>query len=288
MVSTTLVLLAAALLAAWGGLLRHAEAGFVRPPPFTKSAYQDNPRHVHGEAVDFAWETNITSPLELLVFMEYPRLVDKPEYYYLKTNVTRDVTTLRWIAELFGREAIVPWGQNAVCYLGLAAEGAGAFNVKFYSAHFNISIPDDVRMQANKTTSDRTRPLGSDPPSSSSSSTSLADLTSGMPALGVAGIAIGSFVVFVSAFVFAYLCWRRGRRRRRRSNGRARRTPATVVAAGAANAERKGYPVARRLSRTEVRMLVSPSPGRESFPTKLKDVKVRSSELYSKEIHELP
>lgn len=181
----------------------------------------------------------------------------------------------------------MPWGQDAVCYLGLAAEGAGAFNVKFYSAHFNISIPDDVRMQANKTTSDRTRPLGSDPSSSSSSSsTSLADLTSGMPALGVAGIAIGSFVVFVSAFVFAYLCWRRGRRRR--DQGRDRRTPATVVAAGAANAERKGYPVTRRLSRTEVRMLVSPSPGRESFPTKLKDVKVRSSELYSKEIHELP
>ncbi|KAG6012268.1 hypothetical protein E4U41_005366, partial [Claviceps citrina] len=115
-------------------------AGFLQPPPHTSNSWQDNPRYALGSPVEFAWKADTSSPLELLLFVEYPRPADhpdRPDSYYLQKNLNADSATYNWTTTLMGRQGLVPPGSDAVCFLALAYEGA--LTVRHYSAYFNVS-----------------------------------------------------------------------------------------------------------------------------------------------------
>ncbi|KAG5929691.1 hypothetical protein E4U42_004956, partial [Claviceps africana] len=123
-------------------------ADFVQPPPYTKDSYQDNPRYTLGGTVDFSWkpETGGALGLDLMLFIDWPRAPehpDRPGAYYLWKNIPRDATTFRWTATLMDRQALVPPGRDAVCFLAMAYDGA--MTAKYYSTYFNMSVPEAQR-----------------------------------------------------------------------------------------------------------------------------------------------
>lgn len=79
-------------------------AEFIQPPPYTKNSYQDNPRYTLGSQVDFSWKADVSSTLELMLFIDYPRLPDhpdQPDSYNLASMATIDTQSKQHRKGLF-------------------------------------------------------------------------------------------------------------------------------------------------------------------------------------------